>query len=135
VGLSNSSEGLSFSRGRNDMSGLRVSYRGELGFWHLVSYRRPFTSGVSTVISSSARGFGLWRRAIVLVPLALAALSFGCGSSSQDTPGTAKEKKEEERYRYEGTGAAKHKVLIRRKDERQKELSEQAKHASEATKN
>ena len=84
---------------------------------------------------SSARGFGLWRRAIVLVPLTLAALSFGCGSSSQDIPGTAKEKKEEERYRYEGTGAAKQKVLIRRKDERQKELSEKAKHSSEATKN
>jgi hypothetical protein len=44
----------------------------------------------------------------------------GCGSS--DVQGTAKEKKEEDRYRYEGTGKAKQKVLIRRKEERVKEL-------------
>ena len=118
------------------MSGLRVSYRGGLGFWHLVSYRRPLTSGVSTVISSSARGFEAVAACHCPEFLSRLPLSHSAADrTSQDIPGTAKEKKEEERYRYEGTGAAKQKVLIRRKDERQKELSEKAKHSSEATKN
>ncbi len=50
--------------------------------------------------------------------------AYGCGPSATDVQGTAKEKKEEDRYRYEGTGKAKEKVLIRRKDERLKALSE-----------
>ncbi len=53
----------------------------------------------------------------------------GCGSSNSMTngvQGTAKEKKEEERYRYEGTGKAKRKTLIRRQDERLKELKEKS---------
>jgi len=51
----------------------------------------------------------------------------GCGSSTGDVQGTSKEKSEEERFRYEGTGKAKQKVLIRRRDERQKELLDAAK--------
>jgi len=51
----------------------------------------------------------------------------GCGSSTNDVQGTAKPKSEAERYREEGTGKDKQKTLIRRKDERQKELLEAAK--------
>jgi hypothetical protein len=85
------------------------------------------------VISSSIVGFRPWRRAGAFVPIMLAALSFGCGSG-QDRVGTAKEVKEEERYRYEGKGKAKQKVLIRRKEERLKELREKAKESGDAAK-
>ncbi len=44
----------------------------------------------------------------------------GCGSAT-DVYDTAKEKAESERYRLEGTGKAKVKTLIRRKDERIKD--------------
>ena len=74
------------------------------------------------MISSSIRDFRLWRHAGLLAPIMLLALSCGCGPSGQDMPGTTKELKEEDRYRYEGTGKAKQKVLIRRKEERIKEL-------------
>ncbi len=64
------------------------------------------------------------------VTLALLASTVpGCGSSNSLTngvQGSAKEKKEEERYRYEGTGKAKRKTLIRRQDERLKELKEKS---------
>jgi hypothetical protein len=83
------------------------------------------------VISSSTRGFRLWRRTGLIVLLIVAALSCGCGSS-QDMTGTSKELKEEERYRYEGKGRAKEKVLIRRKEERIKELREKAKKSSDS---
>jgi ABC-type uncharacterized transport system auxiliary subunit len=86
------------------------------------------------VISSSTNGFRPVRRAGVLVPLMLAALMFGCGSSGQNTTGTSKELKEEERYRYEGAGQAKQKVLIRRKEERIKELRETTRSSSDAAK-
>lgn len=85
------------------------------------------------MISSSLGGFRPWRRAGAFVPIILAALSFGCGSDSEQV-GTAKEVKEEERYRYEGTGKAKQKVLIRRKEERFKELREKAKESGDAAK-
>jgi hypothetical protein len=69
------------------------------------------------------------RAGALLVVLALC--SSGCGSSGGDlstgVPGTAKAKKEEDRYRFEGTGKAKNKTLIRRQDERLKELREAAK--------
>jgi hypothetical protein len=51
----------------------------------------------------------------------------GCGSSTTGVQGTSKEQKEEDRYRYEGKGKAKQKVLIRRKEERFKSLSEASK--------
>ena len=60
----------------------------------------------------------VWCRTIILP---------GCGSSTGDVQGTAKAKSEEERWREEGTGKNKQKVLIRRRDERQKELLEAAK--------
>jgi hypothetical protein len=86
------------------------------------------------VILSPTRGFRLWQSAGVVVPLMLAALSSGCGSG-QNLTGTSKELKEEERYRYEGTGKAKQKVLIRRKEERVKELRDAAKNTTDAAKN
>jgi hypothetical protein len=85
------------------------------------------------VFSSSTRNFRAWRCARALFLIILAALAFGCGSS-QDKVGTAKEVKEEERYRYEGTGKAKQKTLIRRKEERLKELREKAKESGDAAK-
>ena len=61
----------------------------------------------------------------VALGLLLSLGSPGCGPSS-GVQGTAKEKKEEERYRYEGNGKAKQKTLIRRQDERLKELKEKS---------
>ena len=62
------------------------------------------------------------------VLLALMLFGAGCGSSGTDLSsgqmGTAKARTEEERYKYEGTGTAKQKTLIRRRDERFKELIE-----------
>lgn len=71
------------------------------------------------------------RCAGALVILLLALCLSGCGSSDGDlsvgVQGTAKAKQEEERYRYEGVGKAQNKTLIRRQDERLKELREAAK--------
>ncbi len=85
------------------------------------------------MISRSTRGFRRWRCAGVLIPTILAAVSSGCGSG-QEKQGTATERKEEERYRYEGKGKAKQKTLIRRKEERFKELQESATNSGDAAK-
>lgn len=83
------------------------------------------------MISALIHHAGPRSRAAAAVLLMLALGSSGCGSSpnelSSGIQGTAKEKKPEERYRYEGTGKAKQKTLIRREDERHKELREAAK--------
>ncbi len=76
------------------------------------------------MISSSTRDFRPWRHAGLLAPLMLLALSCGCGPSGQDKTGTTKEVEEDKRYRIEGTGKSAQKVLIRRKEERIKELRE-----------
>ncbi len=71
------------------------------------------------IISSGRAG-----AALLLVWIAIGFL--GC-EGTKDVQGTAKEVPEEQRYHYEGTGKAKTKVLNRRKEERQKALSEAAK--------
>jgi hypothetical protein len=75
----------------------------------------------------------LWRRGSALVLLALAWVAFGCGSSQQtgssaSNPGKTAEDlvKPEDLYRYEGTGKAKRKVAVSRR-ERMKVLHEATK--------
>jgi hypothetical protein len=74
------------------------------------------------VISSFVCGIDHWRRAAALVLFALAVAASGCGSSEQtQSPGgtgtgPAGSLKQEDLYRYEGTGAAKKKVMISRKE-------------------
>jgi hypothetical protein len=84
----------------------------------------------SRVISGLIDHVGPRHRFGALVLMVLVLLSSGCGTStdlSNGVQGTAKERKDEERYRYEGTGKAKTKTLIRRKDVRLQELQDAAK--------
>jgi hypothetical protein len=85
------------------------------------------------VIVSVVGRFGLYRRAGALVLLTLATVAYGCGSSVPTESvsagkNPAKLIPEDQLYKYEGTGAAKHKVDISRR-ERIKLLHEAAKKA------
>jgi len=89
--------------------------------------------GVSIVIASIVGKFGPYRRAGALVLLTLATVAYGCGSSvptESNTTGkdAAKALSPDQLYSYEGTGAAKRKVEISRRD-RIKLLHETAKKA------
>jgi hypothetical protein len=88
------------------------------------------------VIVSFVCNFVTRRRAGVLVAVAVAAIAYGCGSSTEtgraapkDGTNLADQLKEEDLYRYVGTGTAKRKEAISRRD-RVKLLHEAAKKAS-----
>jgi hypothetical protein len=74
------------------------------------------------VILSFVSRFGLCRRAGALVLAALATVAYGCGSSeptgaaSAESKGLDKQLNREDLYRYEGTGTAKRKVEIPRRE-------------------
>jgi hypothetical protein len=93
--------------------------------------------GVSTVILSFVSRSSPWRRLSALAAVAVATMAYGCGSSTdtgrgaapKDGTDLADQLKEEDLYRYVGTGAAKHKESISRR-ERVKLLHEAAKKAS-----
>jgi hypothetical protein len=72
------------------------------------------------VTSKFARALGRWSRDAGLALLVLGVGSSGCGSSERiekgGAEGAAKLLKPEELYRYEGTGNAKKKVAISRRE-------------------
>jgi hypothetical protein len=93
--------------------------------------RNVAASGQTPAMTAFVKLVDLRQGACALVLLVLVLGSPGCGSSRDDlsrgVQGTAKERPDEERYQYEGTGKAKQKTLIRRQDERLKQLKEAAK--------
>jgi hypothetical protein len=76
------------------------------------------------VILSFFSTFFPWRRVGALVVVAVATTAYGCGSSNDGTRGPAtggrgelaKQLKDEDLYKYEGTGKAKRKVEISRRE-------------------